>query len=176
MTDELDDELQEMYEDPKRREKTLSNEVLRLPVKSLKLQEPVTISASATVQEAIEAMQKHKIGCVLLVKSKKLVGIFTERDFLHKIAGKINDISSIMVSEYSTPHPETLQIDHSIGHALNLMHVGGYRHIPIVNANNEPTGVISIKDAVAFLSEYFPEDVLNVPTKPIRVTTEREGA
>jgi CBS domain-containing protein len=176
MPEELDDELQEMYEDPKRRERTLSNEVLRLPIKALRLQNAVTLPSSATVQTAIEEMQKNKIGCVLLIKSKKLVGIFTERDFLYKVAGKTNDLKNIILSDYCTPNPESLQMDDSIGHALNLMHIGGYRHIPIVNGYNEPLGVISIKDAVGFLSEYFPEDVLNIPSKPIRVTTEREGA
>jgi CBS domain-containing protein len=176
MTEELDDELQEMYGDPKRREKTLSNEVIRLPIKALKLQEAITISPSTTVQKAVEEMQRHKIGCVLLVESKKLVGIFTERDFLYKVAGKISDLRSTAVSVYSTPNPESLQIEDSIGQALNLMHIGGYRHIPVVNGKNEPTGVVSIKDAVAFLSEFFPEDVLNIPSKPLRTTTEREGA
>lgn len=176
MPEELDDELQEMYEDPKRREKMLSNEILRLPIKALKLQEAITISPSATVQKAVEEMQRYKIGCVLLVESSKLVGIFTERDFLYKVAGKINDLKSIMVSDFATPEPESLHSEDSIGQALNLMHVGGYRHIPIVNDKNEPTGVVSIKDAVAFLSEYFPEDVFNIPSKPLRTTTEREGA
>lgn len=113
---------------------------------------------------------------MLLVTSKKLVGIFTERDLLNKVAGKISDFRSTAISDCSTPDPESLQIGDSIGHALNLMHIGGYRHIPIVNEKNEPTGVISIKDAVAFLSEFFPEDVLNIRSKTLRITTEREGA
>lgn len=176
MPEELDDELQEMYEDPKRREKTLSNEVLRLPIRVLRLQDAVTISPSTTIQNAVEEMQRHKIGCVLLVESQRLTGIFTERDLLYKVVGKMDDLSSVQVSDYSTQNPETMHLDDSIGHALNLMHVGGYRHIPVVNDGHEPTGVISIKDAVAFLSEFFPEDVLNIRTKPLRVTTEREGA
>ncbi len=176
MPEELDDELQEMYEDPKRREKTLSNEVLRLPIKVLKLQEAITISPSVTVQKAVEEMQRHKVGCVLLVESKKLTGIFTERDLLYKVIGKIDNFSTVPVSNYSTHNPESMQMNDSIGHALNLMHVGGYRHIPIVNEKNEPRGVVSIKDAVAFLSEYFPEDVLNIRSKTLRTTTEREGA
>lgn len=186
MPEELDDELQEMYEDPKRREKTLSNEVLRLPIRVLRTQEAVMVSPSTTVRNAVEEMQRHKLGCVLLVESqpntgghkaaRKLTGIFTERDLLYKVIGKLDDLASAPVSAYATQDPETMQLNDSIGHALNLMHVGGYRHIPIVDENNEPIRVISIKDAVAFLSEHFPEDVLNLPTKPLRTTTEREGA
>lgn len=176
MPEELDDELQEMFEDPKRQEKSLSNEILRLPIQVLRLQEAVTVSPSTTIQKAAEEMQKHREGCVLIVESQKLTGIFTERDLLYKVIGKIKDLSSVAVSDYSTHNPESMQLNDSIGHALNLMHVGGYRHIPIVDDQHRPTGVISIKDAVAFLSEFFPKDVLNIPSKPLRVTTEREGA
>ncbi len=102
MPEELDDELQEMYEDPKRREKTLSNEVLRLPIKALRLQDAISVSPSTTVQSAVEKMQRHNIGCVLVVESKKLTGIFTERDLLQKVLGKISDLSSVPVSSYST--------------------------------------------------------------------------
>jgi len=165
-----------MYEDPRRRAKVLSNEVLRLPIKALKLQEAIAVPPSTPVQKVVEEMQRHKIGCVLLAESNKLTGIFTERDLLYKVAGKLNDLKSIAVSDFSTEDPESLQMDDSIGHALNLMHIDGYRHIPIVNERSEPIGVISIKDAVAFLSEYFPEDVLNIPTRRLRTTTEREGA
>ncbi len=174
--EELEDELQEMYEEPKRREKALSNDVLRLSLKALKLQNAISVSPAATVQEAVEQMQKSKIGCLLLVESKKLEGIFTERDFLLKVAGLFKDLSSVPVSKFSTPDPETLRMDDPIGFALHLMHVGGYRHVPVVNEKNEPVAVLSIKDVVSFLSEYFPEDVLNQPPKPLRSTSEREGA
>ena len=176
MHDEFDDELQEMYDDPKRRHKALSNEVLRLPVKSLRLQEAITVSPQSTVAEAVDKMQVHREGCVLLVESKKLTGIFTERDLLYRVIGKISDLAAAKVTDYSTASPESMKVDDTIGHALNLMHVGGYRHIPIVDDNGEPTGVISIKDAIAFLSEFFPEDVLNLPARPLRTTREREGA
>lgn len=176
MPEELDDKIQEMYEEPKRREKSLSNEVLRLPIKVLRLQEAVTVVSSSTIQKAVEEMQQHKIGCVLVVEAKTLVAIFTERDLLYKAIGKIDDLSSAKVSDYSTHNPESMRLSDSIGHALNLMHVGGYRHIPVINDEGEPMGVVSIKDVVAFLSEYFPEDVLNIPSKPLRTTSEREGA
>ncbi len=176
MPEELDDEMQEMYEDPKRREKALSNEVLRLPIGALKLQDAVSVPPSSTVQEAVELMQKHRIGCLLVVESQKLEGIFTERDLLYKIAGAVGDLSAVKVSDCSTPDPETLQINDTIGHALHLMHIGGYRHIPIVNSQDKPIAVLSIKDVVSFLSDYFPDDVLNQPLRPLRSTSQREGA
>ncbi len=176
MPEELDDEIREMYEDPKRRTKTLSNEVLGLPIKVLRLQQAITVTRSTSVQAAVETMQQHKIGYVLQTESGKLSGIFTERDLLYKVVGKVKDLAAVPVSDFMTVKPECMRIDDSIGHALHLMHVGGYRHIPVVNEKDEPIGVVSVKDAVAFLSEYFPDDVLNISTKPLKAANEREGA
>jgi CBS domain-containing protein len=48
------------------------------------------------------------------------------------------------------------------------MHVGGYRHVPLVDEAGRPVGVISVKDIVSFLVELFPAAVLNLPPDPRR--------
>src|SRR3954447_23749436 len=68
-----------------------------------------------------------------------------------------------------TRDPESLRADDRIVWALNLMHVGGYRHVPLVDPQNRPVGVISVKDIVSFLVELFPAAVLNLPPDPHRV-------
>src|SRR5579871_6172865 len=50
--------------------------------------QPITISPTATVGEAIDTMLQHNIGAVLVVGTDgKLLGIFSERDLLVRIAG-----------------------------------------------------------------------------------------
>ena len=44
---------------------------------------------------------------------------------------------------------------------LNLMSVGGFRHVPVVDGRGRPQFVVSVKDVVQFLVESFPEEVLN---------------
>ena len=59
----------------------------------------------------------------------------------------------------------------SVAFALNKMSVDGYRHIPIVE-DGQAVGVLSIKDIVNFVVEFFPERVLNLPDDPKKAITQ----
>jgi CBS domain-containing protein len=58
-----------------------------------------------------------------------------------------------------------------IAWALNRMHVGGYRHVPIVDKDGLPRGMVSVKDIVDFIVEFFPAEVLNLPPDPSHETS-----
>ena len=60
------------------------------PVKSIMVADPVTVSPEAPSREAIRLMRQHQIGALPVVREGQLLGIVTERDFLH-IAGKLLD-------------------------------------------------------------------------------------
>ena len=47
------------------------------------IDEPITISPEATIVDAMNIMEKEKIGCLPVVKNHKLIGIITEQNFLH---------------------------------------------------------------------------------------------
>jgi len=67
-------------------------------------------------------------------------------------------------------------MEDTIETALRLMVKGGYRHICIVDEKDHPLSLVSIKDIVSFIVEFFPQDVLNLPPHPIRIGTKnREG-
>ncbi|HWP82344.1 MAG TPA: CBS domain-containing protein [Bacteroidota bacterium] len=175
MYDEVDDELSQMYEEDVRSTKVFDSSTFKRPIKHLRVRKPLQVSPSQTVAEAIAMMNEKGLGCVVVSEQEKLVGIFTERDVLKKVVGKI-DAGKVMVKDVMTPHPEAFQPEDSIAFVLNAMHVGGYRHVPIVDENNKPIAVVSVKDIVAFILDNFPEDVLNLPPEPIRKTEQREGA
>jgi CBS domain-containing protein len=62
-------------------------------------------------------------------------------------------------------------------HALNLMSVGGFRHVPLVDEKRRPVGVVSVRDIVNHLVDHFPDKVLNVsPLTDGRFPGSREGA
>ena len=72
--------------------------------------------------------------------------------------------------------PIALQREDPIIHALHNMQVGGYRHIPIVDREQRPVSVVSIKDVVRFFLSHFADDVHNVTPVPFRGAVPREGA
>jgi CBS domain-containing protein len=76
-----------------------------------------------------------------------------------------------------TPDPDTLSVHATVAHVLNRMSVGGFRHVPVVDDEHRPYGVISVSDVVTFLVDAFPREVLNLPTEVGEPTTRsREGA
>jgi CBS domain-containing protein len=154
-------EFQDSYDDPVQ----LRPEILDTPIRDLPLRHPVTIEADATVADAIELMNEHHIGCVLVLCDECLVGIFTERDVLTRVVFR-HDGALVPIETVMTPKPETLELDGTIAFALNMMSIGGYRHLPVVDAKGKPVAVLSVRDIVDYLVQLYPEDVLNLPPCP----------
>jgi len=145
----------------------MPNELFDLKIHALHPARPVTVDLRDTVDSAIRIMQDRRIGCVLVVTRGRLAGIFTERDVLTKILRKGLDPAKLPVETCMTPEPETLREDDSVACAVNRMHLGGYRHLPIVDEQGAPVGVISVRDVIDELAMLFPEEVLN-PWNDIR--------
>ena len=175
MNDEyVDEEFSQMYEEFEHR-KVLDSSTFQQPIRRLKVKKPVVFSPGQTVAEALDVMKQKRFGCVVVAEKDKLVGILTERDILLKVAG-ISGAEKKKVREIMTPDPEVFEPEDSIAFVLNAMHIGGYRHIPVVDERGRPLAVISIRDIVSFILDHFSEDVLNLPPKPMRTTDQREGA
>ncbi|MDP6032817.1 MAG: CBS domain-containing protein, partial [Candidatus Marinimicrobia bacterium] len=70
-------------------------------------------------------------------------------------------------------NPETLNAEDPIAFALNKMHVFGIRHIPILNQDQSIYGLISVKDIIAHIGNYFSEQILNLPPQHDRSALDR---
>ena len=112
---------------------------------------PETIEATADVNEAIRRMHDKGIDCVLVTEGDRLVGIFTDRDAVLKVAGRPSG-ESRPIGSLMTHDPVVLRHDETIAVAINKMAVGGFRHIPIVE-DGRPTGVITARDVFHHLVE-----------------------
>jgi CBS domain-containing protein len=51
-------------------------------IKDIMIKEPITISPSATILDAISIMRDNRIGCLPVVQENELVGVITEMDFV----------------------------------------------------------------------------------------------
>jgi CBS domain-containing protein len=139
------------------------------PISSLQLKTAITVPLDATLAEAVRTLQQNHIGCVLVLDaSGGLAGIFTERDLLTRVAGQAHDWDREPISGFMTSGPETLRPEDPIAWALNYMHLGGYRHVPLLDDVGRLAGVVSVKDIVDHIVELFPAAVLNLPPKPPR--------
>jgi CBS domain-containing protein len=152
--------------------------ITQRPVKALQtLKQPVRVAPSASIRQTVGLMNERGVGCVLVVEEGRLVGIFTERDVLTKVITLDRDIDRTPVGEVMTRDPECLTLDDGIAYALNLMSDGGFRHIPLVDGEGRPTGIVAMRNVVEYIVDLFPNEVRNLPPRPtLGIAREREGA
>ncbi len=175
--DQFDDELQELLGIRDKGKIALNDDVLQVPIKLLYLKKAVTVKKGISLKEAIDTLIARNIGSILVLDGKNLCGILTERDLLNKVAGQDIDYKNEKIETYMSASPAMLKDTDTVEDALRYMDEKGYRHIPVVNEGGSALTVISIKDIIGYLVEFFPNDVLNLPPHPIRMgTEERFGA
>ena len=133
------------------------------PISSLGLESPLTAEIGTNLKNALKQLQKEKQNCLLIVKNGSLRGILTERDILLKVTGKGFDLDLVTVDEFMTESPEYLSSEDPLAYALNKMHIGGFRHVPILNDNLQPVGLISIADIISTIADYFSREIINLP-------------
>ena len=114
----------------------------------------------------LQAMRHDDRGAALVVEAGKLVGIFTERDVLMKVAGQPIDLTQSEINTFMTRDPVTLPADSTVAFALNRMVLEGFRHIPLMDDEDRPVAVISMRNVIEYLSEYFNRETMNLPPDP----------
>ena len=157
---ELGDEYAESLESDFRK---LQGALLEDTVRLLAPSEPLKLEPDHSVARAIQAMVHNRRAAVVIVDdADRLVGIFTERDVLTRVLGGGRVARDTLLRDVMTPDAESLRPDDRICFAINRMHAGGYRSLPLVDDQHRPIGIITVNDVVRWLAEIFPEAVLNL--------------
>ena len=108
----------------------------------------VTATREMSVRAACRLMAEKRIGAMLVVESNKIVGIFTERDALNKVLATGVDPDATTLAQVMVSNPMTIRSDKPLGFALAMMADGGFRHVPVVDDNGAPLGMVSARDAL----------------------------
>lgn len=139
-----------------------SDSDLNRPLGSAQLSAPVTIGPTASVRDALSLMKRQDAGALVVTDGPKIVGMFTERDILKRLAGE-PDRGHMSVSEVMTPDPVILRDTDTMAVALNKMGVGGFRHIPLTH-DGKLVAVVSVRDVLKWvLGRYFDAKLGNRP-------------
>src|SRR4029079_3607317 len=101
-------------------------------------------------------------------------GIFTERDALKQMASGAD--LSVPIRSVMTSDPATVATNATVAKAIRMMTEGHYRHLPIVDQNGQPRGVLGVHGIVHYLVDHFPETVYNLPPDSKGGPKVREGA
>ena len=127
--------------------KNMSIEAQALEVDRVKRQEngvitdPFFLAPDNTVNEALELMARYRISGVPITEGKKLVGILTNRDIVFE-TDYTRKISEVMTKSPLFTAPEGTRVED----ALEILKKRKVEKLPLVDAEGNLTGLITIKD------------------------------
>ena len=107
----------------------------------------LSVDAEETVLDAISLMSQVNIGAVLVQQDDTISGIFTERDYLQRIALESLSSQQTPVGDVMTTPVITADPDDSIQKCLETMTACHCRHLPVVE-DGKLLGIVSIGDLV----------------------------
>jgi CBS domain-containing protein len=105
----------------------------------------VSIGPQATVLQACETMVAEGIGALVVLDDDKLVGIISERDVVVRVVAKRSDPEKTLVSEIMTTDVRTVTENTTDAQAMEMMHRGRFRHLPLIDASGKVTGMLSMR-------------------------------
>jgi CBS domain-containing protein len=106
-----------------------------------------SISADASVYEALEKLAEKDIGALVVMDGPALVGVFSERDYVRKVILKGRSSREMLVREIMSSPAVTVDLKATIDDCMALMTSRRFRHLPVVQAG-AVVGVVSIGDLV----------------------------
>jgi CBS domain-containing protein len=111
-----------------------------------------SVDPDETVYDAIALMADKRIGALLVVTERRLIGIITERDYARKVilhgrSSRDTQVRDIMTSSLITVTP-----DHTVDECMRLVTEHRIRHLPVLD-NDRLVGLISIGDLVNSIIE-----------------------
>ena len=143
-------------------------------VGELSLTVPRVLKPGATVGEAAAAMREASHGTALIGEGRRLSGIFTERDLLRVISEGAS--LETPLSQVMTASPRTASSDDTLFDVIRLMDQGGYRRVPVIDADGSPVGIVDVKSISHHLVEHFPATIYNQASHAQQLARKSEGA
>jgi CBS domain-containing protein len=148
------------------------------PVGGLSRRPVCVVVRTDTIAEVVETMAARGVGCVLVLDggpTQQLVGIFTEADFLCRVVATKLDVEQ-SIESVMTRSPKVIDESASVLQAMELMEQGHIRHLPVIGDGGRSIGILTLKDIIHYLVEYFPATVYNLPPTPSLTQPAREVA
>lgn len=108
--------------------------------------EVVTASEDDTVLAVVERMRDLRVGCVVVTRSGRPVGILTDRDVALRVVADRRDAATTKVSQVVTYDPMVVELDADISSVTALVREHGVRRFPIVDPSGALVGIVTSND------------------------------
>jgi CBS domain-containing protein len=109
-----------------------------------------SIEPGATVLEATNKMNQHKLGALVVMSGGRVVGMFTERDVLRRVIGEMRSPAETKVAEVMTAEVICCSPEADLDEISTIMQQKRIRHVPICDSDGQLRGMVSIGDVNAY--------------------------
>ena len=116
-----------------------------MDVKDVMVKEIITVNPTTKIRDAVELMNKNQIGCLVVTRKGKPVGIMTERDVLKKIVCRCKNPEQTRVSEIMSKPLIVGRVDMDWLEAVKLMLDRNIKKLPILD-DERLVGLVTLTD------------------------------
>jgi CBS domain-containing protein len=117
----------------------------------------VVADLDETTAVAARRMRDFRVGCVVVIRGSRPVGILTDRDLAMRVVAEGRDPGKTKVSDVVTYDAATVPRDASIETAVRTMSERGVRRLPIVTEDGKVTGIVTADDLTVLLTQQLSE-------------------
>lgn len=111
-----------------------------------------TVASTLTIADTVAEMNRHRIGCILVLEGERLAGIFTERDVLRRVVGAGVDPKIMRVADVMTVNVMTVPPDATVEETMVMFAEKRCRHLPVLS-DGRLLGLISIGDISRWMAD-----------------------
>jgi signal-transduction protein with cAMP-binding, CBS, and nucleotidyltransferase domain len=150
--EEFRDPLQNYH--PKTHNDPLEKALIDETVVAIQCTPVATVAPGTPVHAAVKTLAGLHVGCLLVAENGRLVGVFSDRDVLDRVALEYDQVKDRPVSELMTTDPVYVYETDSAAAALSIMAVSGFRHVPVTNIDQQVVGIVSPQRVTEFLRKH----------------------
>lgn len=108
----------------------------------------ISVTPEASVGDAARLLAQHKIGAVLVMNGDRVAGILSERDIVRGLANAVDVCLTAKVKDLMTAEVFVCHEDDTVERLMEIMTAKRIRHLPVVDANGDVAGMVTIGDVV----------------------------
>jgi CBS domain-containing protein len=110
--------------------------------------EPFSVTSKMTVFEVIGYLCERKVGAVAVCENRKVVGVFSERDLMLRVVLAGLDPKKTTIAKVMTKEVVHVRDDDRHSTARNLMLGRNFRHLVVLDKNEDFMGFVSIRELI----------------------------
>jgi len=119
-----------------------------MQVKQAMTKQVLVTNPNTTIRDVAKVMANHRVGCLVVMDEKKIVGIITELDIIWKVVAGDLDPKTTLVQQIMTKEVITIKANQTLEEASHLMVENKIKKLPVLE-KDKLIGIITATDLIS---------------------------